>query len=75
MERNAFIGVMSTIILCMIVRMAIDMNLFGRIGKDSKTRTYELAVECSFFILASICLIIIYPKFTKCAKAYISPDE
>ena len=66
---------MSVIIVCMLVRMAVDLDIFGDLRYSQVRRKVEIIVECFFFFLASISLVVLYRNFTKCAKPYISIEE
>ena len=77
-ERWGFVFVMTIIIVCMLVRMVVDLDIFGAPADDqaaNKRRGIEVTMECSFLLIASVCLIFLFHKFTVYARPYISSEE
>ena len=79
-ERNVFVGTVTTVGVCLLVLVAIEIDEFNEDPDDGRkafnpNRLAESILECGFFCIASITLIVLYRKFTKLCGPYISPEE
>ena len=72
--RNVFIAAVTLVFTILLVIVSIDIYYY-EVDRTDLTRQTESILECVFFFIASITLIVLWRKFTQLCGPYISDDE